>query len=77
MVTNEGVYFHCAKAIQRSKLWDASRHVDRRTLPSVNAMLAAIQWERCRKIIGLGRATDSKPIAADDGSAASSAELPQ
>lgn len=35
----ESVYFQCAKAMLRSKLWDASRHVDRKTLPSVGKML--------------------------------------
>ena len=58
VVTVERVYFHCAKAIQRSKLWDPSQHVERRSLPSVNAMLAAIQWQRCRSVIGLAPETD-------------------
>lgn len=55
VIAVERVYFHCAKAIQRSKLWDASRHIDRRNLPSVNAILAAIQWQRCRDIVGIKR----------------------
>ena len=32
VVAVEAVFFQCAKAIVRSKLWDASRHVDRKTL---------------------------------------------
>lgn len=42
VVTVESVYFQCSKAIIRSKLWDASRHVDRSTLPSNGTILAAI-----------------------------------
>ncbi|MCE6074786.1 pyridoxamine 5'-phosphate oxidase family protein [Agrobacterium vitis] len=38
----ESVYFHCAKSIMRSKLWDASRHVERSTLPSAGQMLKNI-----------------------------------
>jgi PPOX class probable FMN-dependent enzyme len=33
-------YLHCAKAINRAKLWDASRHIDRGLLPSYGDMLA-------------------------------------
>src|SRR5262249_49457587 len=54
IVTVESAYFHCAKAIHRSKLWDASSHVAAGTLPSPNAILAAIQWQRCRRGVGLG-----------------------
>jgi len=32
-------YIHCAKALMRSKLWDASRHIDRATLPTMGEML--------------------------------------
>lgn len=32
-------YIHCAKAFMRSKLWDAGRHVDRATLPTMGEML--------------------------------------
>jgi PPOX class probable FMN-dependent enzyme len=32
-------YLHCAKAINRSGLWDPSRHIDRSELPSYGAML--------------------------------------
>ena len=33
-------YLHCAKAINRAGLWDASKHVNRSSLPSYNQMLA-------------------------------------
>jgi len=55
IVVVESVYFHSAKAIHRSKLWDVSSHVARGALPSPNAILAAIQWQRCRQAVGLGR----------------------
>lgn len=33
-------YLHCAKAINRAKLWDPSYHIDRAALPSYGTMLA-------------------------------------
>jgi len=42
VVDVERVYFQCSKAIIRSKLWDASRHVERASLPSNGTILAAI-----------------------------------
>ncbi len=33
-------YLHCAKAINRARLWDPSRHIDRNILPSYGDMLA-------------------------------------
>jgi len=38
-VTVQAAYLHCAKALMRSALWDATRHVDRATLPSMGEML--------------------------------------
>lgn len=32
-------YLHCAKALMRSALWDATRHIPRSTLPSMGEML--------------------------------------
>jgi PPOX class probable FMN-dependent enzyme len=32
-------YLHCAKAINRARLWDPSRHINRDELPSYGAML--------------------------------------
>ncbi len=36
----EDVYLHCAKALMRSKLWDASLQVERSVLPTMGQMLA-------------------------------------
>jgi len=38
----ESVYFHCAKAIMRSRLWDETSKVDRRSLPSTGTILAEL-----------------------------------
>ena len=35
----EAAYLHCAKAFMRSKLWDASAHVDRARVPNMSQML--------------------------------------
>ena len=40
VVAVDQVFYQCAKAIVRSKLWDASRHVDRKTLPTPGMILA-------------------------------------
>ena len=42
LVTIDSVYFQCTKALVRSHLWDASRHVERKRLPSAGDILAAI-----------------------------------
>jgi uncharacterized protein len=42
VVTVERVYYQCAKAIVRSRLWDASTQVDRKSLPSAGTILADI-----------------------------------
>ena len=42
LVTIETVYFQCTKALIRSHLWDAARHVERKRLPSAGDILAAI-----------------------------------
>src|SRR6202045_3548537 len=41
VVTVERVFYQCTKAIVRSKLWDPGRHVDRKSLPTTGAILAA------------------------------------
>ncbi len=41
VVTVERVFYQCAKAIVRSKLWDPAWHVDRKSLPTTGAILAA------------------------------------
>jgi uncharacterized protein len=38
-VTVEAAYLHCAKALMRSNLWDASRHVERSVMPSMGEMM--------------------------------------
>jgi hypothetical protein len=42
IVSIESVYFHCSKAIVRSKLWDASQQVERNSLPSTGAIIAEL-----------------------------------
>src|SRR5262249_16218328 len=42
VVTVDRVYYQCAKAIVRSRLWDPSTQIDRRTLPTSGTILAAI-----------------------------------
>jgi uncharacterized protein len=42
IVTVEAVYFQCARAIIRSRLWDPAARVDPRSLPSPGAILAAM-----------------------------------
>jgi uncharacterized protein len=39
-VTVEAAYLHCAKAFLRSKLWEASSHVPRDTLPTSRQMMS-------------------------------------
>lgn len=38
-VTVQACYLHCAKALMRSALWDASRHVQRSVMPSMGEMM--------------------------------------
>ncbi|AJC19942.1 pyridoxamine 5'-phosphate oxidase family protein [Pandoraea pulmonicola] len=38
VVSIDSVYFHCAKAIVRSRLWDQATQIPRETLPSTGAM---------------------------------------
>lgn len=42
LVTINSVYFHCAKAIVRSKLWDPSLYVERASLPSAGQIMKNI-----------------------------------
>ncbi len=39
LVTIKEIYFHCAKAITRSKLWDIESKIDRQTMPTLGRML--------------------------------------
>jgi uncharacterized protein len=38
----ESIYFHCSKAIVRSKLWDPALQVDRKSLPSTGTIIAEL-----------------------------------
>jgi PPOX class probable FMN-dependent enzyme len=38
----DSIYFHCSKAIVRSKLWDAETKIDRKSLPSTGAIVAEL-----------------------------------
>jgi len=41
VIAVEQVYLHCARALDRSALWDASRHINRKTdFPTMGQMLA-------------------------------------
>ena len=46
VVAVERVYYQCAKAIVRSKLWDPATQVDRKSLPSSGTILAGITGGR-------------------------------
>jgi PPOX class probable FMN-dependent enzyme len=38
----ETIYFHCSKAIMRSKLWDEAAKIDRKRLPSTGTIIAEL-----------------------------------
>jgi uncharacterized protein len=38
----ESIYFHCSKAIVRSKLWDPVTQIDRKSLPSTGTIIAEL-----------------------------------
>ena len=38
----ESIYFHCSKAIVRSKLWDEATKIDRKNLPSTGTIVAEL-----------------------------------
>jgi PPOX class probable FMN-dependent enzyme len=38
-VSVASVYLHCAKALMRSKLWDATHHVERSQMPTMGEMM--------------------------------------
>jgi PPOX class probable FMN-dependent enzyme len=42
----ESIYFHCSKAIVRSKLWDVNAQVDRKSLPSTGTIIAELSQGR-------------------------------
>jgi PPOX class probable FMN-dependent enzyme len=42
MISVESIYFHCSKAIVRSKLWDEKSKIDRKSLPSTGTIIAEL-----------------------------------
>ena len=54
VVTADAVYYQCPKALVRSDLWNPTKHIDRKALPSAGKMLADIssgkvdgeEWDR-------------------------------
>jgi PPOX class probable FMN-dependent enzyme len=42
IVAVDRVYYQCSKAIVRSKLWDPTQHVERKSLPSAGTILDAL-----------------------------------
>ncbi|WP_394824448.1 MSMEG_1061 family FMN-dependent PPOX-type flavoprotein [Pendulispora albinea] len=42
VVRIDEVLFHCGKAINRARLWESQSHLDRRSLPTVGQMKAAM-----------------------------------
>ena len=46
VVRVDTVFFQCARAIFRSKLWDPARHVERSTLPSLGTIVSDITHAR-------------------------------
>lgn len=42
VVSVEQVLFHCGKAINRAKLWDAAARVDRSSVPSIGQIMVAL-----------------------------------
>ena len=42
IVSVDTVFFQCARAIFRSRLWDPAQHIDRGSLPSLGTMVADI-----------------------------------
>jgi len=45
LVDVDAVYFHCSKALARSRLWDPARHVERSRLPSASAIHKRLNGE--------------------------------
>ncbi len=41
-VTVESVYFHCGRAISRSRIWSPDTHIDRKSVPTPGAMMKVL-----------------------------------
>jgi PPOX class probable FMN-dependent enzyme len=46
VLTIDSVYFQCARAIVRSDLWNPSKHIDVKTLPTPGDILATVSDNR-------------------------------
>ena len=46
VVSVDTVFFQCSRAVWRSKLWDADRQIDRKTLPSLGTIVGDISQSR-------------------------------
>lgn len=42
IVRIDSIFFHCSKAIVRSKLWDENSKIDRKSLPSTGTIIAEV-----------------------------------
>ncbi len=40
LIEIEQVFFHCAKALKRSRLWDPASHVERKSFPTLGRIIA-------------------------------------
>jgi hypothetical protein len=40
--TIESIFFHCSKAIVRSKLWEEATKIDRKSLPSTGTIISEL-----------------------------------
>jgi len=40
LIAIDEVFFHCAKALRRARLWDATTQVERSTFPSLGRIIA-------------------------------------
>jgi PPOX class probable FMN-dependent enzyme len=40
LIAVDEAFFHCAKALKRARLWDASRHIPRSSFPSLGRIMA-------------------------------------
>jgi PPOX class probable FMN-dependent enzyme len=45
LVDVDAVYFHCSKALARSRLWDPVRHIERSRLPSTGSILKRLSGD--------------------------------
>jgi hypothetical protein len=46
VIAVRSIFFQCGRAVMRSKLWDATQHTDRKTLPSIGCVLETLSEAR-------------------------------